>query len=213
MLRKEEKIQPFLGIIKGESKSFEKKLWIDFKNGHEQAFNKIYDKYVNALYNYGCKLVPDGALIKDCIQELFIDLWRNKESLTEPESVKFYLFRSLRRKVFRIIKKEHRYAKRGMHLESTAFEIVPSPEFEIINQQIDKEKKDLLITALNKLTERQREALFLKYFSDMSNKEIGRIMSLKRQSVYNLISDGLNALKSNLTSLAVVIGLILALFY
>ena len=210
MLGKEEKTKPFLGVIDDDPKSFDRKLWVDFKNGQEQAFNQLFDKYVQVLYNYGCKIVTDRALIKDCIQELFIDLWKNKESLTAPESITFYLYRSLRRKIFRQLKKENRYAVRGNQLENTAFGIIPSREFEIISQQSHKEKRDFLASALNKLTERQREALYLKYFSELSNKEIARVMSLNRQSVYNLISDGLNALKSAL--LFLLLCLAMALF-
>ena len=214
MLGKQKKTEPYLGIVKDDSQPFERKLWIEFKNGHEQAFNQIFDKYVNVLYNYGCKIVSDHAMIKDCIQELFIDLWKNKENLTDPESITFYLYRSLRRKIFRQIKKETNHTEKYRHREGGAFEIVPSPEFEIIRQQSNREKKDYLVTALNKLTERQREALYLKYFSELSNEEIARIMGLKRQSVYNLISDGLQALKSKLTMTVVITGIfILMLFF
>lgn len=50
-------------------------LWNSFRSGDEQAFVIIFDRNVKPLYNYGMKIIADGDLVKDTVQNLFIELW------------------------------------------------------------------------------------------------------------------------------------------
>ena len=74
-------------------------LWIDFQAGSEMAYETIYREHVAMLYSFGLKLTNDKELIKDCIQDLFVELWKSKHRLAPVKSIKSYLFKSIRRKV------------------------------------------------------------------------------------------------------------------
>ena len=78
-------------------------LWRAFKSGDQAAFARMYQCYSRVLYGYGFRVTHDAALIEDCIQDLFIELWRTRENLSDTTSIKFYLFRSLRRRISRTI--------------------------------------------------------------------------------------------------------------
>lgn len=76
-------------------------LWQKFREGSEDAYASIYEKFSPVLFSYGYRLSQDEDLVKDCIQDLFVNLWLSRRKLGATDSIKFYLFRSLRREIFR----------------------------------------------------------------------------------------------------------------
>jgi DNA-directed RNA polymerase specialized sigma24 family protein len=76
-------------------------IWSIFKKGDKEAFAILYARYFKILFQYGIKMAEDGDLVKDCIHDLFIDLWKNKANLTDPKSVKAYLLSAIQHKLIR----------------------------------------------------------------------------------------------------------------
>ena len=83
----------------------ESRLWVEFLEGSSDAFEHIYESYFDKLYNYGVHLCRDKTLVEDCIQELFLDLWNNRNNINLAKSVKYYLLKSLRRRIIRGLSK------------------------------------------------------------------------------------------------------------
>ena len=182
-------------INQKEQTQKDSELWNQFRMGCEKSLMIIFDKHIKMLYKYGYKIVPDEALVKDSIQELFIDLWRRHKTLGETASIKFYLLKCLRRKLYKM----HPGNEKNLFIEdldeNQSLLIESSYETDLIKEQTSTEKRNQILTKLNLLSKRQREAIFLKYYEDLSYDEIGSLMSLSRQSAYNLIHRALSALK------------------
>lgn len=191
-------------------------LWNLFRQGNENAYAQIYESYFFALYNYGIKIIRDKDLVKDCIQDLFINLWRTKHNLAEVTFIKPYLYKSLRhdliRKLRHVNQTDSLAADPGANYN---FEIVLSHEVEIIDNQIAKDQKKFIINELNALTKRQKEVVFLKFYENLSYQEIATVMSISVDAVYNLLSLALGALKKKIvqTSLFTIILAVLALAF
>jgi RNA polymerase sigma factor (sigma-70 family) len=180
----------------------DEELWQSFKLGNEIAFGKIYDKYFNSLYNYGIKISRDKQLVKDCIQELFIELWRYKANLAHVNSIKYYLFKSLRRKLVREIQNKGIFS--DISAEEYHFEMVLPYESLIVQKQISEEQSKELLKALNSLSKRQKEAIFLKFYENLSYQEVASIMSITVKSVYKVILSGIDSLRKNLKRIYVI---------
>ena len=58
--------------------NFDADMWAEFIGGSKTAFDFLYDKYFSLLYGYGMQFCTDKSLIKDCIQDLFIELWSKR---------------------------------------------------------------------------------------------------------------------------------------
>src|SRR5438045_1549703 len=84
----------------------EEQLWLAFKGGDEQAFAKIFHLHYKKLCNYGFKIIPNKDVVKDCVQDLFISLWNNREKLEYTGAINFYLIKSLRGKILRLLNKQ-----------------------------------------------------------------------------------------------------------
>ena len=169
-------------------------LWSAFRGGDAQALATLFDAYYGALYQYGLKLTGDAELVKDCIQNLFQKLWRRREGLRAVLVVKAYLFKALRRHLGDETKllRQHRYL---LPAYTDSFEVTYSHEEFLIAQQGDAEQSARLLTALNQLSKRQREALYLKFFDGFSYERIAEVMTLNTQSVRNLIFNALQTLR------------------
>jgi RNA polymerase sigma factor (sigma-70 family) len=163
-------------------------LWIDFKNGDREAFATLYYRYFRTLIQRSLNLCEDTDLIKDCVHDLFVEIWKNRLNLGIPHSVKAYLLRSLQRKVIRHIKK-NKSGKTVFSPDKMADTgVVHSIEKKIIAEQFREEQRNGLIRAIRLLTKRQQQAIYLKFYANLSYPEIAGRMSISTDSTYNLIS-------------------------
>src|SRR5690606_3537124 len=87
--------------LANETVGTDQELWNSFRKGEEQAFAQIARQYYPGLFSYGAKFSRDREFVNDCVQDLFLELWSKRESIGDTQFVKFYLFKSLRRKIHR----------------------------------------------------------------------------------------------------------------
>lgn len=175
-------------------------LWNAFRGGDHEAFTTIYRSYVNLLYNYSISITQDRELIKDCLHDLFVELWRNHQNLGETTSIRYYLMASIKRKLVRHLENQQRQTQ---HHESYYVEypdIVGSHENRLVACEEEKQFQQVLNESFRFLTKRQREALSLKFFHDMDTEQISSKMNINPQSVYNLIFGALKTLKQHLSA-------------
>ncbi len=161
-------------------------LWNDFKNGCRQAFEGLYHRYFDVMMQKSLKLHPDKALIEDCVHDLFVEIWNNKHNLALPRSVKAYLLCSVHRKIIRKIKKERNHVV----FDSICLKEghTPSVETEMLEEQRRGQQRRQIADALNLLTRRQKEAILLKFYGNLSYPEIADKMMISTASTYNLVS-------------------------
>lgn len=171
------------------------RIWNAFQNGSSEAFRLIYNINVDVLYAYGKKFTDENDVVKDCIHDLFVDLWNSRGKLSSVTNVSAYLCVSLRRRITSL-------QKRQKTLQSIS--AVEDCEMLVGYNPDDAEEPDKVTAALSrelsKLSERQREVTFLRYYAGLSCTEIADIMGIHAQSVYNLIQRSIKALRSSMKS-------------
>ena len=172
-------------------------LWSSLKSGDLKAFSTLFKIYYPLLHNYGLKLSNyNEQLTEDCLQEFFIYVYEHRENLADLNSIKPYLYVSFRRSLFREIKKASKMINYD-DTEHVFVEINFSIEDVIIEQEIDTLKKGNLTKLLNELPKRQKEVLYLKYYSDLNIDEIAKVLEINYQSVLNLIHKGIKKLRQD----------------
>lgn len=181
-------------------------LWQAFREGDHAAFQQIYRLYARDLLNYGHRVTQDVPLIEDSIHDLFIELWQSRANLSETDSIKFYLFRSLRNKITRV-------RQRDLFFQASDIETVPMPtdDFIIEGKLIESEEAEHVYRQLQKsyvlLTPRQQEALNLRYYQHFGNEEVARIMGVNYQSACRFIYSALKTLREAVRIFSVGAGL------
>lgn len=174
----------------------EGKLWASFKRGDEAAFIQLYQQYASVLFNYGCQFSADREMVKDCLQDFFIYLRKNRAGFGDPASVKMYLFKAFKRRVLDYLKK---YRKECQHHEAMMFSHFPvemSNETIFINRQIEEEQIARLNKALKALNPKEREAIFYFYYEGLSYDQIAEIFGFSHvSSARRLVYRALGQLK------------------
>ncbi|WP_145670922.1 RNA polymerase sigma factor [Chitinophaga polysaccharea] len=183
-------------------------LWDNIILGDQEAYRELYDTSADMLFRYGLRYVQDTALIKDCIQDLFLDLYHYRRNLSPKVNIRFYLLRSFRRKIHLAVKK---YAIANRLETADYFSITYEPDVE--QQRIAAEQQQemlrILTRELNDLPARQKEVLFLKFNCELSYEEVAGIMKISVPTCRTLAYRAFRQLRSSMEKVPVLPLLIL----
>lgn len=170
----------------------ERLVWQQFLEGDDQCLIYIYNKYVDVLYTYGKQISTKYELIRDCIQELFCDLIDKRNSLSGAQSVKAYLFASLKRRILREMKKNRKYQlEEGFMFQHTEISLPICSSLKDSDLQVIHEK-------MNLLSVNQREAIYLHFYEGLAYAEIAEILKIKVRSARILTYRALDSLQRHL---------------
>ncbi|HYC84796.1 MAG TPA: sigma-70 family RNA polymerase sigma factor [Chryseosolibacter sp.] len=170
--------------------------WSAFKAGDKQAFSRIYHHHVTALLKYGYKIHHNRSLVEDCVQDLFIELWRTRTKLGDITSVKFYLFQAVRYKILRKITEESRVEL--LSLEKADGLSLLHVENDLVEFDLQSRQMSHLKDSINSLPARQKEAINLRFYNNFSNEEVAQIMGVNYKSACRFIYMAIKKLKINL---------------
>ncbi len=179
-------------------------LWQAFKKGDGSAFEQLYKKYFKDLGRYGLRLNPDKDLVEDAIQDVFIDLWRRREFLSDVENVKLYLYRATRNQFNRTIQKDIFEGSEDIN-NFLDYLGTLSSEQESIENESNQIRTRSIQNAMNNLSNRQAEAIHLRFYQGLSLDEIALIMKIQKQVVKNLLSKSYIILKMSLKNLISIV--------
>lgn len=159
------------------------KLWALFISGDSDAFNVIYSFYYQMLYNFGKRFLKETE-VEDCIHDTFLDILKYKNSGTKVGNVKAYLFKCLRNQIYKV--------KKTTQLQFDLNEgAIPYDD--------DDQNKELVLNHLkgiiNKLSPREREIVYLKYFQNFNNIEISELLDINYQTVRNILANAIKKLR------------------
>lgn len=173
----------------------DRQLWNAIKLGDPNALKKLFEKYYADLFFYGSKLVSNSNRSADTIQDLFVKIWETRKTNKDVIYVKAYLFTSLRNNILKINPKDilnESPSDKGLN-SLYSFDI--SPEDIYLDNETQIENQRIIEELLAKLSPNQREIIYLKFYANYSNIEISEIISIKQQSVANLLARTIKTLQ------------------
>jgi len=167
-------------------------LWSDFRLGNEISYTSLMRIFSNPMYRYGIRFIDNPDFVKDCIQDVFFELWNRRDKIRQAECVKSYLYKSLRLRIFR---ERSKWKPAELLEDNYEFMIEFDVESNIINAEVSREIYHRLEKILDNLPKRQKEILYLRFYEGMSPEKIAEVMDLNRQSVYNLMHESIISLR------------------
>ena len=177
-------------------------VWGKFKTGSEEDFSRLYHHFAPVMLRYGHRITADRELIRDSLQQVFYSLWRSRETLGNPASVRNYLLKAIRNE---IIKKVNRDKLHDSLPDDYHFELEDSHEHALIQIQTAEITRQRIADLLSQLPARQREVIFLKYYANLKYDEISSIMDIEQESVYKITYKAIARLQKLLTSFSVLL--------
>lgn len=168
-----------------ENKVIANKLWERFVGGDDKAYAQLYNLYIDDLFAYGMHFTTNRESVKDCIQEVFVTLYKNRSRRKEIENLKYYLFTSLKNELFALFKKS--VEQYQIETIEPVFNAEYSVEDILVEAETNRYNQERIKEVLQSLTPRQQEAIYYRYVEEMSYEDIGKLMQMNYQSVRNLI--------------------------
>lgn len=169
-------------------------IWESFLAGDKEAFAHIYNLYVESMYRYGTKLCSDENLVKDAIQEIFLDLFlKRHKNKTNPENLHYYLILALKRNLIKKLKRNRKL------VDEEDFETEFEPEYSIEKIIIEDEEETELNRRVKKvlstLPAKQKEAIYLRFNESMEYQEIAQVLNISVESVRKQVYRALSSIR------------------
>lgn len=159
--------------------------------GDEPAFAELFRRYDRRIYPFALKMIKNPVLAQEITQEIFIKIWRYRETLSAIDQPESYILTIAARHTLDQIKKrlnENRMLQRfSAGLSSTHND----PE-ELL---LLKDTEDLIQQAVDQLPPQQKSVYLLSRRQGMSYEEIGRELNISPNTVRNHLVKALAAIR------------------
>ncbi len=153
-------------------------LLLKLKQGDHTAFERIYRLFVRDLYAFARKNIPSREDCEEIVHDVFSSLWERRSEL-EIQSLRHYLFSSVRYKVIRYFR--HNAVKKKYAIHYTWFEVA----YETMDKEnFDPETiRDRVIERIEELPERCRMVTRLRIIENLSHQQIAERLNITRKTV------------------------------
>jgi len=173
------------------------RLWNDYQSGDMYALANIMQGYYSDLFHWGLRLHSEREFVKDCIQDMFVNLWKMRQSASPAVSnVRSYLLVALKTRILRELSKKH-VTHQLVLSDEYSFSVEFSSDLRLIDEEHEVYQVRKLEGVLNSLSDRQKELIYLRFYQSLSFEQIAEVMNLNRQSVYNLLQKSLGSLRKH----------------
>ncbi|MFO7922442.1 MAG: RNA polymerase sigma-70 factor [Bacteroidales bacterium] len=167
---------------------------------NKDIFQNLFEKYYPNLCRFASGYLGDHDTAEEIVQQVFINLWNQKDSIDPERPVKSYLFTSVKNRCLNHIRDRKKF--RNYYLDIETDLIIPVAEKDIIKEE-DLEKQ--LAKALDKLPEKCREVFMLCRFEDMKYKDVAEKLGISQKTVETQMSKALKILREEFKDLLFLI--------
>ena len=173
-------------------------LMLRFVRGDDQAFEPLLKRYENEMMNYFLRLTGERQRAEDLTQELFLRVFRYRDSYKPASSFRYFIYR-IARNLWIDVYRKRRVRPRTVPIDPTEesapgvmiAEASPGPSHRVSHE----EEKKRLEAALTRLPVKQREVVVLAFHSGLKYAQIAKIMEIPVGTVKSRMNAALTTLR------------------
>lgn len=151
----------------------------------EAAVGALYEAQALGLIRMAYVTLGDLPSAEDVVQEAFCSLYRRWDRLKDTESALYYVRASVLNNCRSALRRQ---AVRRR--EPAGEQLAASAEAEVLLG----EEREEVVRAIARLPHRQREVMVLRFYSDLPDKQIARVMGIRQSTVRSTAHRALQAL-------------------
>lgn len=161
--------------------------------GEETAFRTLFDRYAEPLLDFAFGFVGDEFVSEDVVQEVFINVWRNRARLNPELSLKAYLYKSVRNQALKVLRHAKVERRAEGYLQSLYY-TTDNPDEEYLHAELTV----LLDRTIQELPERCRMVFLMSKYDGLSYQEIAHILDISVNTVKTQMVRAFTAIRRNL---------------
>ncbi len=165
--------------------------WLQIKDNNKVGLQNLYEEFFEVLYTFGKYFHVNEAEVQDAIHNVFLRIWENRHNINTPKNSKNYLMTALRNELNQNYRKASRIELKAEVTDAD----VDSEEEESGSIEL---RKAVVNRAIDQLSSKNKEVIFLKYKENLSNEEIAEVLDINYQSVRNLLHRAIKQLRTKI---------------
>ncbi|GET35052.1 DNA-directed RNA polymerase sigma-70 factor [Prolixibacter bellariivorans] len=163
----------------------------------KEAFAELYNLFIDDLYRYGSKLSPDEGMVKDSIQEVFLDLYDKRKKSNITRNLRLYLIVALKRVLIRKLQKHRRLEKRQIN-DVDMFDV----QYSFEEQYMEEEASNMVLEKVKKiitdLPAKQKEIIYLRFNLSLEYAEISSMLGISIESVRKQVYRAIKSVRESI---------------
>ncbi len=173
---------------------------LDLIARHDQgAFELLYKRYWNQLYDAAFQRLRDHQQAEDIVQEIFVTLWAKRECLN-IYNLSGYLHTSVRNRVLNYIVRNK--VSEDFYQPFAAL-LIESGTADMV--LLEKELLELLKAYIQLLPEKRKQIFVLHLYNQLSTKEIAEKLQISQKTVQNQLRTAIDDLKTRFIPLVIAV--------
>ena len=171
-------------------------LLLELEQGSQRALGEIMDIYTSDLLLYAFSFTKEKELAEEIVEDIFLNIWNTRESISKINNIKAYLVRSVRNKCLNELEKQ----SRKLHVVGDDNESENLSDFRTVEDDyISEEYTEFVNDCIDDLPERGKEILILARFNKLKYKEISKLLKISTKTVENTLSRTLKKLSKSIS--------------
>lgn len=181
-----------------DKNSFNEKSVIEnLKKGNESSLSLLYKAYSEPLFIYAYNILKNKEACEDIIQEVFLNIWRKRETLNINSTLNGYLYTCVLHKIYDFYRKNPNIIEKEL-IENFNTKIQHSnPETKLIHKELVSQITDII----NTLPEKCQIVFKLSREEQLSHKEIAQKLNISTKTVEAHVTIALKTLRNALGKL------------
>ena len=165
------------------------------------SFDELYLAYYPAMLSYARMFLRD-QWAEDVVQDVFFNIWKNRHRISTDDPLYKYLLKAVYNRAINYIWKHKRDTEYrswyGSQIDRMVFDYYDPDKNPILAKIYDNDIRQQLRQAVDELPDKRREIFRMRFFENMSNKEIGERLGLTVSTVENHMYLALKNLRDKL---------------
>jgi RNA polymerase sigma-70 factor (ECF subfamily) len=164
------------------------------KEGDVGTFEKIFRQYYTLLCMYACSITGRYDISEEVVQDVFYNIWKDRERISIQLSIKNYLYGAVRNHALRYLEHEQVQRQYEENILNNSLEAELSPQEELEY----KELENVITNLLNKMPERRRQIFLMFRMKGKKQKEIAGFFAISIKTVEAEMSKAMQTIRQGI---------------